>query len=104
MWWGERSRYPRFIATLDDRILVRLDNEFLRSVSEVNEALGQTRGVKPVRSPGVEETEKGLRRLQKRGLVEEVSGRWRQTPAGAAEDSRLESLFDNSGGYGDYGL
>ncbi|HEU5063771.1 MAG TPA: hypothetical protein VFT79_11565 [Solirubrobacterales bacterium] len=69
----------------------------------MNEALGQTRGVKPVKSPGMTETEETLRRLQRRGLVEEVDGRWRQTPAGAAEDSRIEKLFDNSGGYGDYG-
>lgn len=44
--------YPCLIASLDDKVLVCLDNEFQRSVSEVNEALGHTRGVK-VRSPGV---------------------------------------------------
>jgi len=52
----------------------------------------------------LEETEKALRRLEERGLAEEVDGRWRQTPAGATEDNRLESVFDSSGGYGDYGF
>lgn len=89
---------------METKALLRLDDEFLRSVPEVNEALGHTRGVGPAKSPGLEETNKALRQLEQQGLAEEVDGRWRQTRAGAAEESRLESAFDSSGGYGDYGF
>lgn len=103
-WRNARATTLAFIASLETRALLRLADKALRTVSEVNEALSHTRGVGSAKSPGLEETEKALRRLEERGLAEEVDGRWRQTPAGATEDNRLESVFDSSGGYGDYGF
>lgn len=92
------------MADLPTRVLVRLTDAFWLSVDDVNRALSHSRGPRKPGSPGPEATLEALQVLERRGLAEEQDGKWRQTRAGAAEDTRLEDAFDNSGGYGNYGL
>ena len=81
-----------------------MTDEFWLSIEDIDRALGQSRGMQAARSPGPEATLEALQTLERRGLAEEQDGKWRQTQAGAAEDTRLEDAFDNSGGYGNYGI
>jgi hypothetical protein len=70
----------------------------------VSEALGTGLTWKTQPSPGVEATQDTLEGLQQRGLAEREDDGWRLTRAGASKCQRLEDLFDNSNGYGDYGF
>jgi hypothetical protein len=85
-------------------VLVRLSDTVALSAAEVNDALKQGATWTSYRSPGVNVTLAELKRLAARGLARETDRGWLLTDAGNAEWNRLETLFDNSNGYGDYGF
>lgn len=92
------------MASLSNRVLVRLSDIAPQSTEQVNEALGRGLTWKTYHSPGIEVTEAALKGLEEQGLAESVEGGWQLTKAGTAHYQRLEDLFDNSNGYGDYGF
>lgn len=92
------------MAGLSDRVLVRLSDIVPQTTAQVNEALGKGLTWKTYRSPGIEATEAALEGLERRGLAERIDDGWQLTKAGASQYQRLEDLFDNSNGYGDYGF
>ncbi|MGD9736973.1 MAG: hypothetical protein AB7V58_15420 [Solirubrobacterales bacterium] len=92
------------MASLSDRVLVRLSDIAALTTAQVDEALGKGATWKPYRSPGIEATEAALEGLEQRGLVEREGDGWRLTRAGASQYQRLEDHFENSNGYGDYGF
>jgi hypothetical protein len=92
------------MASLSDRVLVRLSDIAPLTTTQVNEALGKGLAWKTYRSPGVETTQAALEGLEQQGLAERKGDGWRLTKAGASQYQRLEDLFDNSNGHGDYGF
>lgn len=92
------------MAGLSDRVLVRLSDLAPLTTAQVNEALGKGLTWKSYRSPGVEPTQAALEGLVQQGLAERKGDGWQLTKAGASQYQRLEDLFDNSNGYGDYGF
>lgn len=92
------------MASLSDRVLVRLSDIAPLTTAQVNEALGKGATWKTYRSPGIEATQFALEGLEQRGLAESKDDGWQLTKAGASQYQRLEDLFDNSNGHGDYGF
>lgn len=91
------------MASIDNRIIVRISGDG-SSVSDLDEALGSGVTWNNYVSPGVDEIEKTLKRLESRGLVEQVEDLWKLTDEGSTHYRILEDRFDNSNGYGDYGF
>jgi len=92
------------MAGISDRVLVRLSNVGSQTTAQVNEALGKGLTWKTYRSPGIEATETALEGLERQGLAERTGNGWKLSKTGASQYQRLEDLFDNSNGYGDYGF
>lgn len=92
------------MAGLSDRVLVRLSDIAPLTTVQVNDALGKGLTWKKYRSPGVEATQAALEGLENQGLAERKGDGWQLTRAGASQYQRLEDLFDNSNGHGNYGF
>ena len=99
-----RHAYSCRMAGLSDRVLVRLSDIAPLTAAQVNEALAKGLTWKTYRSPGVEATQAVLEGLERQGLAELKDDGWQLTRAGASQYQRLEDLFDNSNGHGDYGF
>lgn len=91
------------MASIDNRIIVRISGAG-SSLEDLDEALDSGVTWQNYTSPGVEEIETTLKRLEIRGLVEQTDGLWTLTDDGTAHYNILEDRFDNSNGYGDYGF
>jgi hypothetical protein len=92
------------MASLGDRVLVRLSDIAPLSAEQVDESLAKGSTWKSYSSPGVAATEEVLEDLENRGLATREGDGWMLTKTGARQYQRLEDLFDNSNGYGDYGF
>lgn len=92
------------MSGLSDRVLVRLSDRVALTTGEVNEALAAGLTWKQYRSPGFEPTQAELEALERQGLVKRKDDGWLLTKAGNGQYQRLEDLFDNSNGHGNYGF
>ncbi len=90
--------------SLSTRTLVRLSDIVPLSVEQVNEALGKGQTFKHYYSPGAKATLEELEGLERQGLAKRADAGWLLTRAGRSRYQRLEDLFDNSSGHGDYGF